>query len=67
VHPQQLAGGRVERDDRAPRAGREVQHALDHQRRRLQLIFRTGAEPIGLEAERDFELVEIARVDLIER
>ena len=37
VHPQQLAGRRVERDHGAPRPARRVQAAADHQRRRLEV------------------------------
>ena len=67
VHPQHLAGCRVERDDRAPRAGRGEQHATNHQRSRLEIEFRTRAERIGLEPPRHFEFVEVGRSDLGER
>ena len=67
VHPQQLAGRGVERHHRAARAAGRVEHAADHQRRAFELVFRARAEAVGLEAPGDFELVEVARVDLIER
>ena len=34
MHPQQLAGRSIERDDGAPHADRGVEHAADHERRR---------------------------------
>ena len=67
VHPQHLAGAGVERDDRAARAGGRVDDAVDHQRRRLEVELGTRAERVGLEPPRDFELVEVVFVDLIER
>ena len=67
VHPAQLAGRRVERDHRAPRAGRRVEHAADHQRRAFELVLGPRAEAVGLEAPGDFERVEVAGVDLVER
>jgi hypothetical protein len=35
--------------------------------RALQLILRMGAEMVGLEAPREFQLVEVGGVDLIKR
>ena len=67
VDPHQLAGLGVERDDRSARAAGRVEHALDHQRRAFELVLGTRAEAVGLEAPGDFELVEVAGVDLIER
>ena len=67
VRPDQLAGFRVERDDRSPRAGGRVEHAFDHQRRALQLEFGKRPEAVGLEAPRNFQRVEVGRVDLVER
>ena len=67
VHPQQFPGGGVERHDRTPRARGGIQDAADHQRRRLEIEFRTRPERIGLEAPGDFELAEVGRGDLIER
>jgi hypothetical protein len=67
VCPDQLAGAAVERDHRAARAGGGVEHAADGERRPFQLELRARAEIIGLEAPRDLELVEVRRVDLIER
>ena len=54
VHPEQLARGGVERDRRAPRAGGGVEHALHHQRRRLELKFGARTEAVGLEAPGHF-------------
>src|SRR5438445_581040 len=67
MHPEPLAGGRIERDDRAARAARRIQASADHQRRAFELELRTRAEIVGPEAPRDLELVEVAGVDLIER
>jgi len=67
VRPDQLPGLRVERDDGAARAGRRIQHAVHHQRRAFQLVFRERAEGVGLEAPRDLQLPEVGRGDLIER
>ena len=67
VHPHQLAGRRVECHDRAARPGRRIHDALDHQRRRLELVLRPWSEALGLEAPGDFQLAEVVGVDLIER
>ena len=67
VHPQQLAGCRVERDDGPPRAGGRVDDAVDHQRRRFELVLGPRTEAVGLEPPRDLELAEVVGVDLIER
>ena len=45
----------------------EYSTPLDHQRRRLEVELRPRAERVGLEPPGDFELVEVVRVDLIER
>ena len=67
VRPDQLAGLAVERDDGAPRAAGGVQHAVDRERRAFELVFGPRTEDVGLEPPRDFELAEVAGVDLIER
>ena len=67
VHPQQLAGGRVECDDGPPGAGGRVDDAVDHQRRRFELVLGSWAQVVGLEPPGDIEFAEVARVDLIER
>ena len=67
MHPEQLAVAGVERDDGAARARRRVDDAVDHQRRRLKVVFAVRAEIVGLEAPRDLEPAEVARVDLVER
>ena len=67
VHPQQLAGCGVDRDGVAVLAGCGVQHAVDHQRRGLQIEVGPLAEIVGLEAPGDLQRVEVGGVDLIER
>ena len=67
VHPQQLAGGGVERHGIAMLAGSGVEHAVDHQRRGLQVEVGARAEALGLEPPRHFELLEVGGIDLIER
>ena len=54
--PDQFAGLCIQRDHGAARAGRGVDHALDHQRRAFQLVFGPRAEIVGLESPGDFEL-----------
>jgi hypothetical protein len=67
VHPQQLAGGCVERHDGAARARGRVQPSLDHERRRLKVEFRSRTEAVRLEPPGDFEVVEVVAAYLIER
>ena len=67
VRPDHLAGLAVERDDRSARAAGRIEHALDRERRPFELVFGPRTEVVGLEAPRDLELVEVRRVDLIER
>ena len=66
VHPQQLTRARVERHHRAARAAGRVEHAANHQRRAFELELGARAQAVGLEPPRDFELVEVVGVDLIE-
>ena len=40
MDPQQLAGGRIQRDHRPPGSGGGIENALDHQRRAFQIVFR---------------------------
>ena len=54
-----LAGARLERDDRAARAGRRVEHALDHDGRAFELGLGTRTEVVGLEPPRHFQLAEV--------
>ena len=67
VHPERLAGGRVDGDDVTPGAGGEVQHAADHQRRDFPVVVGRGAEVVGLPAPDDLELLDVLRVDLVQR
>ena len=67
VRPDQLARFAVERDDRPPRSRRRVEHASDRERRPFELELGTRAEVVGLEPPGDLQLVEVRRVDLIER
>ena len=67
VGPQQLARAGVERRHRAARAGRRVDDAVHHQRRRLELVLGDRAEIVRLEPPGDLQLVEVPRVDLVER
>ncbi len=66
VHPQHLAGRGVEPDDRAARAGGDVDHAVGHQRRGFPVVLGPGAERVSLEAPGHLELAEIVFVDLIQ-
>jgi hypothetical protein len=67
VHPQQLAGRRVDGDRVAPGTRRCVEYAVDHKRRRLKVEVGPRAEDVGLEAPCDLKLAEIGAVDLVER
>ena len=67
VDPQQLAGGGIERDHSAARAGGGIDHALGHQGRAFHVELGAGAEVLGLESPGHLELVEIVAVNLIER
>ena len=67
VRPHHLARPSVERDDRSPRAAGRVENAFDRERRAFELVLGPRAQVVGLEPPRDLELVEVARVDLVER
>ena len=67
VHPEHLAGRRVERHHRLARPAGRIHHAVDHQRRRLEAVLRHGAEVVRLEPPRHFQIAEVLRGDLIER
>ena len=73
LHPAGLAGRGVERLDNAD-AVRRVQHAVDHQRRRPQVVrvaqvipARVQAGVDGGAAPHDIQVVDGLRIDLIER
>ena len=53
VHPERLAGGGVDGHGVAPRAGREVQHAADHQRRDFPVVVGPRAEVLRLPSPGD--------------
>src|SRR5436189_198694 len=57
-------GALLQIDDAAARAGGRVDDSVDFERRAFELELRTRTEAVGLEAPRDFERVEIRRVDL---
>ena len=79
VHPDGFAGAGVDRRRLVERGG-QVEHAVDHQRRRLQAA--DGDRPVvrapgqrlqvhvavdGLPAPGDAQVAEVARVDLVQR
>ena len=67
VHPEKLARRRVDRDCVPPAARCCVQDAVNHQRGRLVVEVRRGAEVLRPEAPRHLQIVEVRSVDLIER
>ena len=79
VHPERLAGAGIDRRRLVQRGG-QVEHAVDHQRRRLQAADGDGPVVLpsgqrlevdvavdGLPAPGDAQILEVARVDLIQR
>jgi hypothetical protein len=66
VRPHQLPCFPVERDNRPPGSPGGIQHAVDRQRRSLELVLGTRSQHVGLESPRHFEPAEVAGVDLIE-
>src|SRR5882762_7205764 len=67
VDPKQFTGGRVKSDDRAARSSSGVQNAVHHERRAFEFVLQPVAEIIGLDAPRNFKIIEVAGVDLIQR
>ena len=67
VHPQHLAGGRVQAHHRAAGAGGDIHAALDDQGRAFILVFGPRPQIVGLEAPGDLQLAEILAVDLVQR
>ena len=67
VHPPQLPGGGIEREDRAPCAAPRVEHAVYHERRRLVVEFGARAQVVGLEPPGHLQFAEVAGIDLVER
>jgi hypothetical protein len=66
VHPKLLARGGIQSNHGAARACGGEQDAMDHQWRGFVLIFRPRAERVGLEAPGNFQLAEIAGINLID-
>ena len=67
VHPQQLAGGGVDRNDGATVPARGVDHAVHLERRAFQLVFGMIAQIVRLEAPGHLQVAEIGGVDLVQR
>jgi hypothetical protein len=67
VDPSLFTGARIDGHYRAAGAGSGIHHAVDHQGRSFELVLEAGAEVVGLEPPRHFQLVEVRRIDLIER
>ena len=67
IGPQRLAGGGVGRDHGAPGAGGEEQLAARHQRSHFPGRLRRGAHVLGLPAPDHLQILDVVRVDLIER
>ena len=67
VHPQQLAGCGIDGHGVASRSDRGIEHAVDHQRGRLEVVVGADAEDIRLESPGDLQLAEVSCVDLIVR
>ena len=65
--PDEFARSGVEGYDRATGTSGGVDDAIDHEGRAFQFVFGAGAEMVGFEAPRNFEFIEVGRVDLIER
>ena len=66
VHPAEFPGGRIDRNNIAPRASRGVEDPVRHQRRAFEIVFGKRAERDGFESPGQFELIEIGGVDLAE-
>src|SRR5690348_3269196 len=67
MDPEQLSGGRIQRDHGAARSCGRIQNAVHHERRSLELVLRAVAEVVCLDAPGDFQITEVARVDLVQR
>ena len=67
MHPQQLARTCGHGDHRATRPGGRVQDAVDHQRRRLKVVFGVRPEVRRLDPPGHLEVVEVIGRDLVER
>ena len=67
VHPQRLAGGAIDGDDVAVPTSGGVQHAANHQRRRLVVEIQPRSEIVRPPPPGDLEFPDVVSVDLIER
>ncbi len=67
VRPHQLTSFSVERDDGSPGPAGCIEDAVDGQWRSFQLVLRPWSEDVRLEAPGNFEILEVRRVDLVER
>ena len=68
--PQRLAGRRIQRHDRAARARRRDQHAVDVDRQAARVDLAdldAGRHVLAVPLPRDLQRVEVRRVDLVER
>ncbi len=65
--PERFAGCRVDRDDGAPLPGHAVQSAVDVDRSRAEDVVGRGSKVVALPYPGDLELLEVGRVDLVER
>src|ERR1700690_3796523 len=67
MHPQQLARRGIQSYDCPARSGGGINHAVGHERRSLEVEFRTRAQVVRFESPGDLELAEIGAGDLVER
>ena len=67
VYPERFAGGRVDGGDVASCASGRVEHAIDHERRCLEVVVGSGTEVFCLPAPGDYEFSGIVNVNLVER
>src|SRR5689334_13764250 len=67
MHPEELACYGVQGYDVAARSCNGVDYAAHHERRRFEVVFRSGSQVCRIKTPRNLELVEVRRIDLIER
>jgi hypothetical protein len=66
IHPAEFGARGIESHDRAGRARRGEEHAVDDGRRRFEREFRRRAKVAGVETPRDLEATGVAGIDLDE-